>query len=1206
MTPSAALPEAINSTDARLAELIDELTARLQAGEPVDLEACLRLYPEHAVRLEKLLPALRMLADVSSSRQQGVDAAVSAQILGELGDFRLLREVGRGGMGLVYEAVQISLNRRVALKVLPFAAALDERLLQRFRNEAQAAAGLHHTNIVPVYFVGCERGVHFFAMQLIEGRTLAAVIHELRGNPGEPGTIVPGGHPGHEATGSVETVAAGLSTEGPNKGKAYYRAVAQLGAQVALALEHAHERGVIHRDIKPGNLLLDGRGTPWVTDFGLAHLQHAEASLTMTGDLVGTLRYMSPEQALGKRVPIDHRTDVYSLGATLYELLTLRPAFAGSDRQELLRQIAFEEPPRPGRLDRRIPAELEIIVAKAMEKNPQERYATAQELADDLRHFLEDRPIQARRPTLVQRLRKWRRRHKAVFAATAVCLLVSLAALAGSIGWVARDRAAQRAGTQREVSVALRDADFWQQERRLPEALLAARRALALLAANPFEETLHQTVRTRVAELELVEKLENVRLEQSGIKDGGFDRELADSLFGTAFRDFGLDVEALRPEEAGGRIRRTTVATELASALDYWAWIRRRLKGPDDVSWKKLLGVARAADVDAWRTRLREAYQREDWQALRALADSAEVFRLPPATLLVLGLALRADQQAGNQVAAFLQQVQRRHPGDFWVNFDLAWNLKRSKPSQVEEAIRFYTVAAALRPQNPGVHINLGEALHARGRLDEAIAECREAIRLKKDFAFAHHNLGVMLRARGRLDEAIAAYQQALLLKKDAPQTYWSLGRALKDKGRLAEAMAAYQQAARLEKDDARVQLYLGIELQVRGKLNEAIVAYRKAIALKKDFAEAHNNLGTALKANGQLEEAITEHRLAIHLNKNDAGAHYHLGNALREKGQVVQAIAAYRQAVHLDKDHRNAHNALGNALLAKYQLDEAIACYKRAIEIAPRYAPTHYHLGNALSRQGKLAEAEAAYRKALALQPDFAQAHCNLGDVLLRQGRFSEALAERKRGHQLGSHRLDWRYPSAEWVRQAEQLVALDAKLPAILAGQAQPADAGEGIALAQLCQLYKQRYAAAVRFYAAAFKAQARFAEDLNLQHRCNAAWAAALAGCGHGKDADQSDDRERARLRRQSLAWLRAELDLYPRLLDKEPDKARPLVREALQLWQQQKAFDCVRRAEALARLPAEERAAWARLWADVTDLLARTKDQKPRNKEKPDKP
>jgi serine/threonine protein kinase len=303
---------------------------------------------------------------------------------------------------VVYEAEQLSLRRRVALKVLPFAGMLDPRQLQRFRNEAQAAACLHHGNIVPVYFVGCERGTHFYAMQLIEGQTLAAMIREMtrpkdKYEAGEP-RVVPLPAP------SGTTLAAKAdSTARSGSGRDYFRRVAELGVQAAEALDYAHQMGVVHRDVKPSNLMLDGRGTLWVTDFGLAQMQHGEGELTLTGDLVGTLRYMSPEQTMGKRAPIDQRTDVYSLGVTLYEMLTLRSAFVGQCRQELLRQVAFEEPKVPRRINKAIPTELETIVLKAMEKKPADRYATAQELADDLQHWLEDKAIRARQPTLVQR-----------------------------------------------------------------------------------------------------------------------------------------------------------------------------------------------------------------------------------------------------------------------------------------------------------------------------------------------------------------------------------------------------------------------------------------------------------------------------------------------------------------------------------------------------------------------------------------------------------------------------------------------------------------------------------------------------------------------------------------------------------------------------------------------------------------------------------
>src|SRR5262249_16270107 len=315
----------------------------------------------------------------------------------------------RGGMGIVYKARQKSLNRTVALKVLPFAATMDPRKIRRFQNEAQAAAGLHHTNIVPVYCVGCEGGVHYYAMQYIEGRDLASVIAQLRAqeagrkvpDPETAETVVAAGQPAARPAGDTRAL-AGLSTERSTKSREHFRTVARLGIQAAEALDHAHQMGIVHRDVKPANLLVDADGRLWVTDFGLAQMQ-SDVRLTMTGALIGTLRYMSPEQALGNQGLVDHRTDVYSLGATLYELLTLEPAFTGKDREEILRQIAFEEAPRPRRINKAIPGDLETIVLKALEKHPTERYTTAQEIADDLRRFVEDRPIQARRPSLVRR-----------------------------------------------------------------------------------------------------------------------------------------------------------------------------------------------------------------------------------------------------------------------------------------------------------------------------------------------------------------------------------------------------------------------------------------------------------------------------------------------------------------------------------------------------------------------------------------------------------------------------------------------------------------------------------------------------------------------------------------------------------------------------------------------------------------------------------
>lgn len=261
-------------------DIVESLTDQFQEGISVDLSALAKAYPQFADRLARIIPTLRLMSDFAS---------FSTSLDGKFGDYRIIRELGRGGMGVVYEAEQVSLSRRVALKILPYAAFLDQRSLERFKNEARAAAALQHPRIVPIYTVGLECGVHFYTMQYIDGHTLADASPLLQSKNGQTN----------------------------------YAKVAQIGIQIAEALEFAHEVGVIHRDVKPANLLIDSSGNTWLADFGLAQLK-GDRTLSVTGDVVGTLRYMSPEQASGKNHLVDHRTDIYSLGITLYELLTCR------------------------------------------------------------------------------------------------------------------------------------------------------------------------------------------------------------------------------------------------------------------------------------------------------------------------------------------------------------------------------------------------------------------------------------------------------------------------------------------------------------------------------------------------------------------------------------------------------------------------------------------------------------------------------------------------------------------------------------------------------------------------------------------------------------------------------------------------------------------------------------------------------------------
>ncbi len=444
----------------RLARILDDYLVAIERGLPVSPEELLEKYPEDAAQLRGYLSGLQLFhAAVGASPQHVQDAlaaGLAPQPMQTIGDYQLVREIGRGGMGVVYEAWQMSLKRRVALKILPFTVANDAKQISRFKNEAQAAAQVQHPNIVPVFAVGEENGVHYYVMQLIEGQSLTSLLDGLRSSgrashgttaPNYPDHTLtwPPGQNGrrHESVESPPFVEPSISPMRAAETADHIRVVARLGQQAAEALHAAHEYGVIHRDVKPSNLLLDDQGKLWVTDFGLARCREQQG-LTQTGDVLGTMRYMSPEQALGRTALVDQRTDVYSLGLTMYELATLHhPADGVSDLQ-----LYFDrerEVPKPLRQwNRHIPRDFQTIVLKCLAEFPHERYASAKELAEDLDRFMEGRPISASPPSLLSRAGKWAKRRRGVVYATAAVLLLAIVGAGTSMTMIAHERAADR------------------------------------------------------------------------------------------------------------------------------------------------------------------------------------------------------------------------------------------------------------------------------------------------------------------------------------------------------------------------------------------------------------------------------------------------------------------------------------------------------------------------------------------------------------------------------------------------------------------------------------------------------------------------------------------------------------------------------------------------------------------------------------------
>jgi serine/threonine protein kinase len=369
----------------------EEFADKCRRGLDPSVDEYVQKYPHIAKEIRELLPTVAMMEQLKSKKKTDV-------IPQRLGEYQILGEIGRGGMGTVYEAEHKALGRKVALKVAPRNILQDHVRRERFLREAQAAARLHHTNIVPVFGAGEANGLHYIAMQYIAGCGLNDIVTAMRKPMKERGKPLPHFPPQQDAR--------------------YWRWAAQLGVQVADALGYAHDQGTLHRDIKPANIILDSRGTAWVADFGLAKIIGRD-DLTQPGDIIGTVQYMAPEALRSKT---DTRSDLYSLGATLYELVTLRPPYKHANTLDMLKVIGIELPPAPREINPDIPADLECIIVKAMTVNQAKRYQTAREFAEDLRLFLAGSPPLARHSSFSERAWHWCRRNKSFAVAPALVL----------------------------------------------------------------------------------------------------------------------------------------------------------------------------------------------------------------------------------------------------------------------------------------------------------------------------------------------------------------------------------------------------------------------------------------------------------------------------------------------------------------------------------------------------------------------------------------------------------------------------------------------------------------------------------------------------------------------------------------------------------------------------------------------------------------
>lgn len=1052
----------------RIGRVLDEYLRRMESGEDLDLNQLLARHSSIAEPLRRCLESLRLVEEAlgppSPSRDGSICVPPSNRRArpsvgtAQLGDYRIRSEIGRGGMGVVYEAEQLSLGRRVALKVLPFAAILDERQVRRFRNEAQAAAQLHHTHIVPVFSVGCERGVHYYAMQYIDGRSLDHLIRAANQlttslSPGETeianpeitlGLLLqnstfnglPFAVPDHSVTDSLGSpvrsdTANGLRPEptttlAPStRSQAYFRTVARLGREIAEALEHAHSLGVVHRDIKPSNILIDRAGSSWITDFGLARVRDA-SGVTLTGEVLGTLFYMSPEQASGRRESVDHRTDVYSLGVTLYELLTFTVPFSGTSRDEVLTKISSTEATPPRRLQRSVPRELETIILKALEKEPSDRYATAGLLAEDLDRFLDGRPILARRTPLLKRAVKWSLRHRSLVL-TVASLVVALMTVALLFRKRADDLALENATRYEHLTLDGLSLLVGPQALRAPETLSedGELRQRAWPADDPLQKArllFEAAVRTVPERPEAYYYLARalVELHESGEAERVLSRSVND--FPTFVPARAL-LSILRTRSTrGDPVGMLNSRKEAATAEDR-----------DEALWQHaLLGFS----TRAWR-----------------LVDEAYT-------------ALQRNSGTG---------------GDPYLGFTpdvlLSRGIARMSMRDIDGALLDFGALRALWPSSPFPRILVGMAFYRAGLAERAESSFEEALaRVPADdsamrtdvvASIAHRYFDAAVDPlRGRILDR-AAWEHALAWARRIPDATVRFGSmavvlsSLPDSERTDEVEQVARSAVELSPNDPRPRALFASVLQDLGKSEEAqhelSRALRSAEAMRlsrtpywlclaqlafgeKDYATARKWIefwqaesespsvgpierfsgrrfvGALRLREGRRAEALESFQEALRALPKSAAAHAIVATDLRAAGFHDEALELADAAVELDADDPLAAQGRAHDLYIAGRFEEALPWAERAVEREPENSNHWVNLGSILGELRRYEEAIQAAREAIRRDPKHSKALALLA-MLLVDGRgpsdpqgLEEAVRLLEKAAELDPARLDSR----------------------------------------------------------------------------------------------------------------------------------------------------------------------------------------------------
>ncbi len=885
-------------------------------------------------------------------------------------------ELARGGIGIVYKGRDADLGRDIAIKMLRNRHTANREMVHRFVEEAQVGGQLQHPGIVPVYELGMREDRRpYFTMKLVKGQTLAALLAE-RKDPGED-----------------------------------LRRFLSIVEQVCQTMAYAHSRNVIHRDLKPANIMVGSFGEVQVMDWGLAKVLAAggvaderkakrEAQETMietvrnesngsqsvTGSVMGTLAYMPPEQARGEVEQLDQRSDVFSLGAILFEVLTGRPPYVGETTSEVREKAAGGdlEDALTCLRESEVDPELEQIVRSCLAPARRSRPRDAGVVAAHIAEYLSALEQRARKAELAAakatvKAQEERRARRLTLALAASVLLVALLAVGGYL-WVHEARRSRSRDIALKVDQALREAQLFRGKAEASgmddpmhweHAVAAARRAQSLAQeieiedgtlrrTNAFLEELQSQAEQATRDSRLVSKLDALRSQHA--IDPDTNRYLTTIL--DAFRDYGLDLVTLPPRQTAQSITSSSICSTLTRYLEGFVLNLRFEENQVPIDWKKVAQIISRVDPDPLRTKVRDAMFSKDLEALRAIATSDEIKECDPRLLNNLATTL---QQLGDPTLAVSlhRMAQRLSPRDYWINRNLGRALQHADPPQLDEALRFYTATLAIR-----------------------------------ETWDAWDSLGVIFAMKGRFADGLECFQKAVELKRDNGALFTHLGRAYLETGNRQQALECMRKAVQAEPGYVHGHGWLGQLLLEQQDYEGAIVSLRKAVALDPRHFTAQFNLALSLLQKGDVEAAIPEFQKAVKLRPRHALLHLRLGHAYEQTRQVQDAIDCYAKAVELDPKLAGAYHSLGVLLSNKKgEYDAAIEAFKKVIALQPGNDVAYSNLGVTYRKKGELDASIQAYQESLRIKPaacayhGLGQTYQNKGDMVRTIQAWDEAV---------------------------------------------------------------------------------------------------------------------------------------------------------------------------------------------------------------------